>query len=145
MALSTAKTNAREGGSAAYADQTAESGLAVDHAGRVPRLLPWTTDSGKPCLLSSDNPAGFVSRLADDMEAAQLAMAADVLEDTRKVLGDRLSTRAAVEYAGIRLIECLADVLRVAESRGLRLAGLRETGDDSATEGDVVAPSGGAP
>ncbi|MGW1029180.1 hypothetical protein ACWD4J_36800 [Streptomyces sp. NPDC002577] len=62
-----------------------------------------------------------MSRLADDVEAAQLAMGADVLRHAWKVLDDPMSPYAEVRYAGVRLAECLGDVLRVAESRGMRL------------------------
>lgn len=39
----------------------------------------------------------------------------------RDVPGDPVSSNVAVRYAGVRLAECLADALRVAESRGRRL------------------------
>ncbi|WP_420719086.1 hypothetical protein [Streptomyces sp. WM6386] len=55
------------------------------------------------------------------MEAAQLAMGTDVLGHARQVLDDPMSPHTEVRYVGIRLAECLADALRVAESRGLRL------------------------
>jgi hypothetical protein len=113
-------------------DKHTGKGLAVDPAGRTPRLLPWTTDTGKPCLLSSDDPGGFLSRVADTMEAAQLDMAEDVLSNAERTLTNPLSTRAEVEYAGVRLSECLADVLRVAESRRLRLMAMGAGEDDDA-------------
>lgn len=88
----------------------------------VLRLLPWPTPDGNPCFLSADDSGGgHVSRLADDMEAVQLATGADVLKLARTVLDDAMSPYAEVRYAGIRLAECLSDALRVAESRGLRL------------------------
>jgi hypothetical protein len=55
------------------------------------------------------------------MEAVQLTMGADVLGHARKVLDDPMSPHTEVRYAGLRLAECLSDVLRVAESRGMRL------------------------
>ncbi|MER6218993.1 hypothetical protein ABT189_00085 [Streptomyces sp900105755] len=48
-------------------------------------------------------------------------MGADVLKEARKVLENPLSTHAEIRYAGVRLAESLGDVLRVAESRGMRL------------------------
>lgn len=84
------------------------------------RLLPWSTESGKPCFLSSDG-GSVLARLADQMEAIQLGMGADVLKEARKVLENPLSTHAEIRYAGVRLAESLGDVLRVAESRGMRL------------------------
>ncbi|HEY8979245.1 MAG TPA: hypothetical protein VIU15_06645 [Streptomyces sp.] len=95
-----------------------------------PRLLPWTTDDGKQCLLSSDDGDGYLSRLADKYEATQLALGSDVLTLVRPVLEDPDSQLIEVRYSAVRLAECLADVLRIAESRGLRL-GSPEALDDS--------------
>jgi hypothetical protein len=44
----------------------------------APRLLPWPSPGGNPCYLVTDNGGGYLSRLADDLEAAQLAIGADV-------------------------------------------------------------------
>lgn len=85
------------------------------------RLLPWPSPEGNPCYLVAGSEGGYLSRLADDMETAQLAMGADVLSHARKVLDDPMSPQAEVRYAGVRLAECLSDALRVAESRGMRL------------------------
>ncbi|MDH6630447.1 hypothetical protein M2271_008307 [Streptomyces sp. LBL] len=85
------------------------------------RLLPWPSPGGKPGYLVTDSRGGPVSRLADEMEATQLAMGVDVLDLARAVLDDPASPYTEVRYAGIRLAECLTDALRVAESRGLRL------------------------
>jgi hypothetical protein len=85
------------------------------------RLLPWKTDTGKPRFLSSDGASGALTRLADEMEAAQLSTGADVLREARKVLNDPMAPHGALRYAGMRLAECLADALRIAESRGMRL------------------------
>lgn len=87
----------------------------------VLRLLPWRSLDGKPCYLSTDDHGGRLSRLADDMEAVQLATAEDVLGLARPLLADPTTPYTEVRYAGIRLAECLTDALRVAESRGLRL------------------------
>ncbi|WP_406493904.1 hypothetical protein OHB06_24655 [Streptomyces sp. NBC_01604] len=86
-----------------------------------PRLLPWPSPDGKPCYLVTDSRGGYLSRLADDLEATQLATGADVLGLARAVLDDPASPYTEVRYAGLRLAECLTDALRVAESRGLRL------------------------
>ncbi|MFF6995744.1 hypothetical protein ACFY93_12385 [Streptomyces sp. NPDC008313] len=59
--------------------------------------------------------------LADEAEVRQLAEGLDVLRSARQVLGDPVSPNAEVRYTAIRLTECLADALRVAESRGRRL------------------------
>ncbi|MBH1936308.1 hypothetical protein I5Q34_18845 [Streptomyces sp. AV19] len=98
--------------------------LADAAAGRSPaRLLPWRAEDGKPCLLLSADPSGHLSRLADEMEAVQLAVGAEVLELTRTVLGNPDAPTSELRYLGVRLSECLTDALRVAESRGARLHG----------------------
>ncbi|MFG2125876.1 hypothetical protein [Streptomyces sp. NPDC048710] len=100
------------------------------------RLLPWSTESGKPCFLSSDS-GSVLARLADQMEAIQLGMGGDVLKEARKVLENPLSTHAEIRYAGVRLAESLRDVLRVAESRGMRLP----LPDDDDSESDAESPA----
>ncbi|MFF5143917.1 hypothetical protein ACFY6U_30005 [Streptomyces sp. NPDC013157] len=91
------------------------------HGPAFPRLLPWPTPEGNPCYLVTDNNGGYLSRLADDLEAAQLATGTDLLRRARRVLEDPMSPYTEVRYAGIRLAECLTDALRIAESRGMRL------------------------
>ncbi|MFE0414183.1 hypothetical protein [Streptomyces tendae] len=86
------------------------------------RLLPWLSADGKPCFLAPGDGGGFVSRLADETEVRQLAEGLDVLRSARGVLDDPVSPNAEVRYTAIRLTECLADALRVAESRGRRLS-----------------------
>ncbi|MFI1947076.1 hypothetical protein ACH46F_24925 [Streptomyces virginiae] len=85
------------------------------------RLLPWPSPEGKPCYLATDGNGGYLSRLAEETEAEQIATGTEVLTHAREVLRDPLSPRSEVHYAAIRLAECLTDALRVAESRGLRL------------------------
>ncbi|MEW2396882.1 hypothetical protein [Streptomyces sp. NPDC046862] len=96
------------------------NGPAMGHAHGTPpsRLLPWPSPEGKPCFLVTDNNGSRLSRLADNLEAVQLATGTDVLGLARKVLDDPASPYTEVRYAGLRLAECLTDVLRVAESRG---------------------------
>ncbi|MGX1561400.1 hypothetical protein [Streptomyces sp. NPDC055506] len=81
------------------------------------RLLPWTGVDGKPCYLSTDDPHSHLSRLADDVEAAQLASAEQVLGGARAVLEDAKAGERAVRFALARAAESLGDVLRVAVSR----------------------------
>ncbi|MFF4526427.1 hypothetical protein [Streptomyces bluensis] len=89
----------------------------IDH----PRLLPWTTPDGKPCYLSADRQAGTLSRLADDVEAAQLRSGEQVLVGARAVLADAKAGERAVRFALTRAVESLGDALRVAVSRGERI------------------------
>jgi hypothetical protein len=72
-------------------------------------------------LLSTDNPGSFLSQLADHMEAVRLGTGVDVLAHARALLADQKAAATELRYAANRLAECLADALRVAESRGERL------------------------
>jgi hypothetical protein len=82
------------------------------------RLLPWTGADGKACYLSTDDPGSLLSRLADDIEAAQLSSAEQVLTGARAVLHDPKAGERAVRFALTRAVESLGDVLRIAVSRG---------------------------
>ncbi|MFF5100954.1 hypothetical protein [Streptomyces sp. NPDC000134] len=84
------------------------------------RLLPWAGPEGEPCYLSTDNDVGLVSRLADRIEAEQLAMAADLLEEARETLDDDPDTEEDLFLLAAQLAGALRDVLRVATSRGCR-------------------------
>ncbi|MDH6628414.1 hypothetical protein M2271_006247 [Streptomyces sp. LBL] len=85
------------------------------------RLLPWTTPDGRPCYLSTDNDHSRLSQLADDLEAAQLDSGEQVLAGVRDVLADPRAGERAVRFALTRAAECLADLLRIAVSRGERI------------------------
>lgn len=87
------------------------------------RLLPWAGPGGKPCYLSTDDPDSRLSRLADDIEAAQLASAEQVLAGAEAVLRDTEAGERAVRFALARTLESLGDVLRVVVSRGERIPG----------------------
>lgn len=84
------------------------------------RLLPWTTADGKPCYLVGDG-TGYVSRLADQVESVQLDMADGLLDHAAELLTEQRLTGEELRYLARRLSECLADVTRVAQSRGARL------------------------
>ncbi|MHA5052311.1 hypothetical protein [Streptomyces sp. SD15] len=90
------------------------------------RLLPWTPPEGKPCYLSTDSEHSRLSLLADDMEAAQLDSGEQVLAGAKAVLSDPKAGERAVRFALTRATESLADVLRVAVSRGTRILGDEE-------------------
>ena len=117
-------------------DRQRRQDLAHISSGRHVRLLPWTTD-GMRCLLSTDDAGGYLSRLADEMESVELAMASEVLEHAGKVLDDQKASAGELRYAGVRLAECLRDALRVAESRGMRLP----IPDDEDDESDSDSPA----
>ncbi|MFH9808811.1 hypothetical protein ACH4NO_10810 [Streptomyces olivaceus] len=86
------------------------------------RLLPWSGTDGKPCYLSTDDSGGYMSRLADNIEAVQLGMAAELVEQVSAVLGDRDAGSEDVRRMLTELTRALRDVLRVANSRGHLLA-----------------------
>ncbi|KOV51600.1 hypothetical protein ADL00_40275 [Streptomyces sp. AS58] len=82
------------------------------------RLLPWAGRDGKPCYLSTDNPGGYVSRLADHIEAFQLGLAYQLLEHSSQVLDDETKDPEELNLLPTQLASALRDVLRVATSRG---------------------------
>ncbi|KUJ65312.1 hypothetical protein ACZ90_49080 [Streptomyces albus subsp. albus] len=90
---------------------------------RVTRLLPWKSPDGKPCYLDTDGEsAGYVSRLADEMEAVQLGMATELIGHAEALLSDTKAGTRELRYLSARLSEALRDTTRIAESRGDRLA-----------------------
>ncbi|MEV0929125.1 hypothetical protein ACIBMX_03110 [Streptomyces phaeochromogenes] len=86
------------------------------------RLLPWSGPDGKPCFLSTDDSDGYMSRLADNMEAVQLGMAAELLEQAQELLDDRDTEAEELRLLTTNLTGALRNALRVATSRGRRLA-----------------------
>lgn len=94
---------------------------AVSTPGSGLRLLPWETDTGKPCFLSTNGTPGALARIADEIEADQLRDGADVLKGAQAVLDDRKAGEYALRLALRAATQCLGDVLRIADSRGARL------------------------
>ena len=90
---------------------TAHSGL---------RLLPWAGPGGKPCYLNTDDPEGFMSRLADHIESIQLGMASELLERAARVLDGETANGEELSLLAAQLAGALRDVLCVAASRGHR-------------------------
>lgn len=84
------------------------------------RLLPWAGPEGKPCYLAGDG-AGFLSRLADNMEAAQLGLAGELMEEAQQVVAGRAWTPGELHLLAVQLSEALCSVHRIAVSRGTRL------------------------
>ncbi|WP_406479290.1 hypothetical protein [Streptomyces platensis] len=85
------------------------------------RLLPWSSPDGKPCFLAGDG-NGYVSRLADEMEEVQLDSAAELGEEAHRILAGRAWTPGEIHLLALELASSLANVRRVAESRGARLS-----------------------
>ncbi|MER7479497.1 hypothetical protein ABTX60_17965 [Streptomyces sp. NPDC126510] len=100
------------------------------------RLLPWESDTGKPCFLSTHGAPGQLARIADEIEADQLDDGAHVLKGAQAVLDDTKSGEYAVRHALRAATQCLGDVLRIADSRGARLSQLVDTDDDGDRDRD---------
>ncbi|MBZ4318856.1 hypothetical protein [Streptomyces huiliensis] len=81
------------------------------------RILPWTTEDAKPCLLLTDAGSGRLSRLADDVESLHLAVAADLLSHAQELLDDPSTPEAELRCATALLCESLRDALKVAATR----------------------------
>ncbi|MFE5092768.1 hypothetical protein ACFRCI_21030 [Streptomyces sp. NPDC056638] len=86
------------------------------------RLLPWSGPEGKPCYLSIDNRGGYMSRLADNIEAVQLGTAAQLLQQASETLDDQDAALDEMRHLAKELTGALREVLRVATSRGHLLA-----------------------
>ncbi len=86
------------------------------------RLLPWSGPGDKPCYLSTDNPDGYMSRLADSIEAIQLGTASELLEEASEALDDRGTSVDEMRCLITELTGSLRDVFRIATSRGRLLA-----------------------
>ncbi|MER7487743.1 hypothetical protein ABTY20_17905 [Streptomyces sp. NPDC126497] len=82
------------------------------------RLLPWSGPEGKPCYLSTDDRGGYMSRLADNIEAVQLGTAAELLDQAPETLADEDADAEDLRRLAQELTRVLRDVLRVATSRG---------------------------
>ncbi|WP_438490471.1 hypothetical protein [Streptomyces sp. S186] len=87
------------------------------------RLLPWTSPEGKPCYLlgGTGTGTGYVSRLADRVEAEQMDAAAELIEDAGDVLAGRCWTPGELHLLAVELNAHLARIHRVSKSRGARL------------------------
>ncbi|AQT72502.1 MULTISPECIES: hypothetical protein [Streptomyces] len=85
------------------------------------RLLPWSGPDDKPCYLSADTPAGYLSRLADNTEEIQLGLGSELLAHAAEVLADADSNLEELRLLATDLTGALQDALRVATSRGHRL------------------------
>ncbi|MYX55896.1 hypothetical protein GTZ89_09225 [Streptomyces sp. SID8382] len=86
-----------------------------------PRLLPWPDSAGKRCYLVTDDGDSRLSRLADEMEAAQLTVGAELLGHAGEMLRAHKVSEGELRFLVKCLREALSDALRVAESRGGRL------------------------
>lgn len=106
----------------------------TDDAITPARLLPWVSPEGKPCYLLTDG-SGRLSRAADAIESVQLGMACTLLDHAAAMLGDQRVTTGELRFLLIRMSEALADVHRIAESRGARLLAHPDGGCDPGADG----------
>ncbi|WP_424920608.1 hypothetical protein [Streptomyces sp. wa13] len=86
------------------------------------RLLPWSGPGDKPCYLSTDDPDGYMSRMADSIEAAQLGAASALLQEAAEALDNQDTSLDEMRCLVTELTGALRDVYRVATSRGHLLA-----------------------
>lgn len=84
------------------------------------RLLPWAGPQGKPCYLAGEG-TGYLSRLADTMESAQIGLASELIQEARRVLEGRQWTQGELHLLAVQLTDALANLHRIAVSRGERL------------------------
>lgn len=89
----------------------------------VARLLPWPGEDGGPAYLPPCGGDVRLAALADEVERAQLASGAEVACCARPLIVEPEVTVRELRWTALRLLECLLDALRVAESRGARLTG----------------------
>ncbi|MFC9703350.1 hypothetical protein ACFTWD_21945 [Streptomyces sp. NPDC056943] len=99
------------------------------------RLLPWSGPDGKPCYLSTNDEGSRLSRLADDTEAMQLDLAADLVAHATEVLRAEAIAPEDLRRLSTDLTEALQDALRVATSRGHRLPAANLTAREEGGEG----------
>ncbi|MEU9011504.1 hypothetical protein AB0D12_17320 [Streptomyces sp. NPDC048479] len=89
------------------------------------RLLPWSGPGDKPCYLSTDDPDGYMSRLADSIEAIQLDTASELMEEASEALDSQDTSLDEMRCLVKELTGALRGIFRVATSRGR----LRATSD----------------
>ncbi|MFE7315211.1 hypothetical protein ACFU7T_19335 [Streptomyces sp. NPDC057555] len=84
----------------------------------------------KPCYLLAEYGTGYLSRLADRVEAEQLGRADVLIGQARRILRDRSWTPGELHLLAEDLTASLLTVRRVAESRGARLPAPDDVEDD---------------
>ncbi|MEN2418695.1 hypothetical protein AABB02_11355 [Streptomyces rimosus] len=94
------------------------------HGGPL-RLLPWTTPTGGACYLDTDDPGSLLSAVADEAEEELLRAAEGLLAESGPSpvpAGACTDSSRGPCRVLIRYDRALRDVLRIAVSRGARLA-----------------------
>jgi hypothetical protein len=80
------------------------------------RLLPWESDTGKPCYLLGD-PDGVIATYADRVEERQRANARFALAEAQAVLDEPAAGALALRLALKSATTSLANMLRIDEIR----------------------------
>ncbi|MEW1660860.1 hypothetical protein [Streptomyces sp. NPDC093707] len=113
------------------------SARSARSARTVARLLPWAGSDDQPCyLLTDDAEDGPVSRYADRIEVLQLSMSAGLLDHAEPLVDDPKADAGQLRFLAAQLLLALRDAVRIAESRGERLAEYRRS-EDEGDEGDA--------
>lgn len=117
-----AETGGRQRRAHTYDEDGVERADAACRADGGLRLLPWLSESGKPCYLrAEEGEPGVVGLFADRVEARQLGEAERVLGEARAVLGEPAAGALALRLSLTSAAGALERVLRIAESRGRRV------------------------
>jgi hypothetical protein len=101
------------------------------------RLLPWVTEDGKECYLSERAEGGFLSGVADAMEDDQMSDARQVLAHARSLLEMEVLGAHELRFVSARLSESLTSILRIADSRGMRLGVPDPAAEDGGAEDPI--------
>ncbi|WP_338064029.1 hypothetical protein [Streptomyces noursei] len=115
-------------------------------------MLPWTGSADQPCYLLTDQTGdGPVSRYADRVEALQLEMSIGLLDHAEPLIDDPSADAGQLRFLSAQLRTALRDTVRVAESRGERLAAYQRSQEpdesdetDEPDESDTSDESAGA-
>jgi anti-sigma regulatory factor (Ser/Thr protein kinase) len=115
--------------------------MTYDDRPRV-RLLPWTGDNDKPCLLLTDGTGtGVLSQHADRIETAQLGLAERLLDRAREAATAPEARTDELRALVKQLTDGLHDALLIAASRDARLGSrdARPGGGEQLTAGEFGA------
>ncbi|MFB7633879.1 hypothetical protein ACFC0M_23455 [Streptomyces sp. NPDC056149] len=127
-------------------DRNARTAETVRPTPTVGRLLPWVGADDQPCYLLTDLAGdGPVSRHADRIEALQLAMSLGLLDHAEPLIDDPSADAGQLRFLAAQLLAALRDAVRIAESRGERLAQHRQSTDTEDAEegaGGAEGPEG---
>ena len=100
------------------------------------RLLPWSDPMGRPCYLSTTDGRGYVSRLADRVEAEQLDTGAEFIAYAGELLDGGKVTHDELIYLAGGLTDALRKALCIAKSRGERLTAAEDESDEDEVDDD---------